>query len=47
MKQDTPRVGITMGYPAAGPSFPPETTRLESHGKSWSTRSGVGVIFYF
>jgi hypothetical protein len=33
--------------PVPGPSFPPVTTRLENHGKTWSTRSGVGVIFYF
>jgi hypothetical protein len=28
-------------------SLPPVTTRSENHAKNWSTRSGVGVIFYF
>jgi hypothetical protein len=38
---------IVVPLPVPGPTFPPLTTRLESHVKNWSTRSGVGVIFYF
>jgi len=29
------------------PTLPSATTRTENHLKTWSTRSGVGVIFYF
>src|SRR5262245_53665062 len=38
---------IVLPLPFPAPSIPPLTIRSENHLKTWSTRSGVGVIFYF
>jgi len=38
---------IVLVIPLPPVPVPPLTTRSENHAKNWSTRSGVGVIFYF